>query len=126
MAVGKEIGSFELKSTSVTLEPGKGGSVTLHINYEGGASGDLDAEVFTTMTVESRDGKDGDYKISARCFLRNGDILDANGQGKTVYGSRHTWTVAGVTEAVGGRSWAIRGDIDLKDRSFVGKMYERN
>jgi hypothetical protein len=125
MAVGREIGAFAMKSTSVTLTPGKAGSVTLHINYEGAATGELDSEVFSTMIVESSDGKDGAYRISARCFLRNGDIVDANGHGKTVHGHGNTWSVAGVTELVSGKSWAIRGDIDLTEKSFNGKMFER-
>ena len=126
MAVGKELGTFEMRSTSVTLEPGKGGAVILHVNFEGTSTGEIECEAIATMTVDSRDGKDGDYRISARCFLANGDILDANGHGKTTYGTDHNWDVAGVTEAQGGRSWAIRGDINLRGRSFTGKMFERN
>ncbi len=125
MAVGKEIGNFDMKSTSVTLEPGKGGSVRLHINFEGVSTGDLECEAIATMTVDSEDGKDGDYRISARCFLSNGEIMDANGHGKTTYGADHNWDVAGITEMQGHRGWAIRGDINLRDRTFVGKMYER-
>jgi hypothetical protein len=30
-----------------------------------------------------------------------------------------------VTELVSGKSWAIRGDIDLTEKSFNGKMFER-
>jgi len=126
MAVGREIGQFEMKYTSVTLEPGKSGSVTLHVNFEGSSSGEFECEALATMTVDSRDGKDGDYKVSARCFMADGDIVDANGQGKTNYGEDHTWAVAGITEVSGERAYAIQGHINLKDRSFVGKMFERN
>lgn len=91
MAVGKEIGDFNTKYTSVTLEP----------------------------------GKDGDYKVSARCFMADGDIVDANGEGKTVYDGDHASQVAGITEVARTRAYAIQGEINLKERSFVGKMYER-
>lgn len=125
MAVGRELGTFDMKSTSVTLVPGKGDFLTLHINYEGSATGEIECEAIATMTVESADGKDGKYSISARCFMTDGRIPDATGQGKTVLESDHIWTVAGITEVAGWRGWAIQGKINLGDRSFVGKMLER-
>lgn len=126
MAVGKEIGEFEMTSTSVTLEPAKGDFLTARVNYEGNATGDIECEAVATMTVESRDGKNGDYEISARCFMSGGEIVDAKGYGKTVLEEGYTWNVAGITEIAGRRSWAIQGKIDLKSRSFVGKMLERD
>ncbi|MGR9093400.1 MAG: hypothetical protein ACU85U_22740 [Gammaproteobacteria bacterium] len=125
MAVGKEIGAFNMQYTSVTLEPGKDGSVTLHVNFEGSSSGDFACDALATMTVDSRNGKDGDYRISARCFMHDGTIVDANGEGKTVHGDGHKWSVAGITEVSGNRAYAIQGDIDLHARSFSGKMFER-
>ena len=125
MAVGKEIGAFSMQYTSVTLEPGKGGSVTLHVNFEGSSSGEFACDALATMTVDSRNGKDGEYRISARCFMHDGTIVDANGEGKTVHGDGHKWNVAGIMEVSGKRAYAIRGDIDLQARSFIGKMYQR-
>lgn len=125
MAVGKELGEFTMQYTSVTVEPGKGGSVTLHVNFEGSSSGEFACDAVATMTVDSRNGKDGDYRISARCFMRDGSIVDANGEGKTVHGDGNTWSVAGITEVSGRRAYAIQGNIDLQARSFNGKMFER-
>ncbi len=125
MAVGKQIGEFTMHYTSVTLEPGKGGSVTLHANFEGSSTGEFVCDALATMTIDSRNGKDGDYRISVRCFMHDGSIVDGNGEGKTVHGKGHTWSVAGITEVSGKRGYAIRGEIDLQGRSFIGKMFER-
>ena len=35
MAAGKQVGEFSLKSTSLTLTPGPGGSVLVQGNFEG-------------------------------------------------------------------------------------------
>ena len=70
MAVGKEIGAFEMKSTSISLAPGKGSYLTAEANFEGEAHGDLECMAIATMTVTSQNGKDGDYKVCARCFLK--------------------------------------------------------
>ena len=125
MAVGKELGEFKMQYTSVTVEPGKGGAVTLHVNFEGSSSGDCTCDALATMTVDSRNGKDGDYRISARCFMRDGSVVDANGEGKTVHGDGHKWSVAGITEVAGKPAYAIQGEIDLRARSFIGKMFQR-
>jgi hypothetical protein len=125
MAVGKEIGVYDLKSTSVTLVPGKGDTTTVHINYEGELTGALACTVFATMTVESPDGRDGTYKISARWFLNTGEILDATGEGETTLVEGHKWKVAGVAKVSNGQNAAVKGEIDLATRSFTGKMFER-
>lgn len=125
MTVGKEIGTFDMKSTSVTLAPGTGEFLTIHMNFEGDVAGEIECRAIATMTVESNDGKNGDYKLCVRRFLNDGEILDAVGEGKTVLDGKHTWSVAGITEIAGRRTWAVQGKIDLEKRSFIGKMFER-
>jgi hypothetical protein len=126
MAVGKEIGVYDLKSTSVTLVPGKRDTTTVHINYEGELTGEHACTVFATMTLESPDGKDGTYTICARWFLDTGEILDAVGEGQTtLLGDGHKWLVAGVGKVSNGQNAAVEGEIDLATRSFTGKMFER-
>ncbi len=125
MTVGKEIGEFDMKTTSITFEPGKGDYLTAPINFAGDAPGEIECRALATMTVESRNGKDGDYKICARCFLADGEILDAAGEGKTLLDGKHNWQVAGIAEVAGQRTWAVQGTIDLEKGAFVGKMFER-
>jgi hypothetical protein len=125
VALGKELGVYDLKSTSITLVPGKGNVLTTHINFEGTISGEFECEVLATMTIQSADGRDGVYKICARCFMPSGEILDASGEGETTSKGGPRWTVAGIAEFADGRSTGVTGDIDLQHGSFVGKMYER-
>lgn len=125
VAVGKEIGTFDMTSTSVTLEPGKGDFLTAHINFDGNATGELASRVLATMTVESRNGRDGNYRICARCFLDDGAIMDVHGEGKTVLDGTHNWSVAGITAVAGHRGWAVQGKIDLANGRFTGKLFKR-
>lgn len=126
MAVGKEIGLFDMKSTSITLEANKGKVTAAQVNFEGDISGEFSCTALATMTIQSSDGKDGTYKISARCFMKNGEIVDAVGEGKTTSTGGQKWTVAGVADVSDGRSAAVKGEIDLAKRSYTGRMFERH
>ena len=126
MAVGKEIGAFDLTSTSVSLTPGKGHSVTAHVNYEGKVTGEIAGRVLTTMTIESADGKDGTYKICTRFFMHGGEVLDSKSEGETTSLGGLKWRVAGVGTQSSGRSTAIQGEVDLENHTYVGKLFERN
>ncbi|MEM7542973.1 MAG: hypothetical protein AAF384_15510 [Pseudomonadota bacterium] len=125
MALGNEIGTFDMKSTSVTLE-GSGGRVTnAEVNFEGDLSGEFKGFALATMSVNSKDGKDGTYKVTARCFMADGSIVDAVGEGTTTSAGGQKWTVAGIADTSDGRSTAVRGEIDLINRRYSGKMFER-
>jgi len=52
-------------------------------------------------------------------------VARETGEGKTAFEDKHSWSVAGITEVAGQRSWAIQGKINLENRAFVGKMFER-
>jgi hypothetical protein len=125
MALGKELGTFDLRSTSITLVPGKKKAVRISMNFEGTVKGRLDGEVVATMKIDSPDGKDGKYEVSTRTFFEGGEIQDGSGSGQTTHTGDHKWLVAGVAEISNGRSYAITGEIDFTARTFVGKMYDR-
>ena len=125
MAVGKEIGVFDMQSTSVTLVPGKGILTTTHVNYEGDISGDFACTCYATMTLESKDGKDGKYTICGRWFLESGGFLDGFGEGQTTNKGGPKWDVAGHAQMSNGASLVVQGEIDFAKRAFVGKMFER-
>ncbi len=125
MALGKELGTFDLKSTSFTLIPGKNKTVEVSANFEGRVQGRTEGDVIATMTFASPDGKDGTYTVSTRTLFDDGSIQDASGQGKTTYESGHTWRVAGVAEISNGRSYGITGEIDYVARTFKGTIFDR-
>ena len=51
MALGKELGSFELKTTSFTVTPGPGKGRITQVNCEGTMSGDVTGVILGTLTV---------------------------------------------------------------------------
>lgn len=126
MAVGKEIGLFEMKSTSITLEAARGRVTSAQVNFEGDISGEFACTALATMTVESSDGQDGTYTICARCFMQDGEVLDAVGEGKTTSTGGQRWTVAGVAKMSNGRATAVKGEIDLARRTYTGRLFERH
>ncbi len=126
MAVGKEIGTFNMQSTSIRLVASGEHVTTAEVNFEGEISGEFACTALATMTVASKDGHNGTYRIAARCFMSDGEIVDAVGDGKTTSSGGQKWTVAGVATMSNGRKTAVQGEIDLARRSYVGKMFERH
>lgn len=125
MAVGNQIGVFDMSSTSVTLVPGKGTLTTTHVNYEGDITGEFACTCYAAMTVESKDGKDGKYTICGRWFLEDGGFLDGFGEGETTNTGGPMWKVAGHAHMSNDVNLAVQGEMDFSKRTFVGKMYER-
>jgi len=125
MAIGKELGTFRMRSTSITLVPGRRQVRRLSVNFEGEISGELHGFVIATMTVDSAEGEDGEYTVSSRIFHDGGGVTDAVGGGTTTHQASHVWLVAGVSDVSGGRSFAIKGEFDLASRTYEGKLYER-
>lgn len=125
MALGKELGLFDLKSTSITLLPGKKKALNVTANFEGTVKGRSEGAVVATMEVDSPDGKNGIYRICTRTFFTDGEIQDGSGSGQTTHTADHKWLVAGIAESSTGRPYAITGEIDLPNRTFVGKLFDR-
>ncbi|MFT4564859.1 MAG: hypothetical protein ACI9BW_004629, partial [Gammaproteobacteria bacterium] len=121
----RELGTFEMKSTSITMIAGRNRAANAQINFEGTIAGELEATTIATMTIENNGDEDGKYDIVARAIFPDGEILDANGHGKTNHAGAQKWNVAGIAEMSDGRSYAIQGEIDFSARAFTGKMFER-
>ena len=125
MAVGKEIGVFDMRSTSVTLVPGKGILTTTQVNYEGDITGDFASKCYATMTLESRDGKQGKYTICGRWFLEQGGYIDGFGEGETTGAGGAEWQCVGHARMSNDVSFAVTGEIDFAKQTFYGKLFER-
>lgn len=126
MAIGKELGIFDIKSTSVTLVPGKGNITTTQVNYEGKITGQFACKCFATMTLESEDGKNGTYKIYGRWFLEDGGYIDGFGEGQATSIGGPAWDVVGNAQMSNGSNLAVEGEINLADHFFIGKFFEQN
>lgn len=126
MAIGKKIGNFAAKSTSITLSPGSGSMPNAQINYEGKVDGEVDATVYATMNFKSSDGKSGTYTLSSLLILSNGDVVGASGRGTTSYASDQSWNIAGVSDISDTSSMAVKGRIDLQSGTLNGELFERD
>ena len=126
MPIGKEIGAFSCKSTSITYSPGEGGLETAEINYEGtiegsGASG----TVLGTMKVApAADAANGTWTWCGREFAGDGATRVATGGGFFQSSGTNTWNVRGYIHFSDGSSAATEGVIDLAARSLTGKLSE--
>jgi hypothetical protein len=121
MASGKQIGEFSFKAITIGNSPGPAGSVLIHVNWEGTASGF--GAVFVTTTYVGG-AKSGTYGDSATAYLDNGDGLQSIGQGTYESTGKHQWRTAGFMQISDGRRIASEGEIDLASRSYKGKIFE--
>lgn len=125
MAIGRQLGTFELEATSFSLAKAKGDMLDTHLNFEGEMTGEVAGQILVSMTISSADGKDGTYETCGRYFLDDGTVIDAFTQGKTTSLGNHRWRVAGVGKTSRGASIAIKGEIDIKKHSYSGQVHER-
>ena len=123
MAIGKRLGSFRAKSTSVTLKPGEGDMPLAEINYEGTVTGKLDGALYATMNFNSKDGRSGTYTITSLLILSNGDIIGASGHGTTSHIEDQKWNVVGVSNVSKSNSFAVKAMIDLENDVMKGDLF---
>jgi hypothetical protein len=124
MAVGKELGDFSLKITSLTYTPGPAGSVLVQANCEGTASGQGAGALLGTATFMSAGMKSATFSWCGATYLDNGDSVTGIGQGTIESTGRHRWRSQGINHLSDGHTIRIDGEIDLATRSWVGKWYE--
>ena len=120
MAIGKEIGQFSLKSSSVHYSE-EGGSV--QISYEGTATGY--GTVLGTITLRGEPGaKGGPCSWRGQGFLENGEVVSGAGQGTWEELGKHQWRTRLIVSTSDGRVHASDGKLDLASRSLTGKMFD--
>ena len=125
MAVGKQVGEFSLKSTSLTYTATESGG-SVQINYEGSAKGEgLTGPVLGTLTGRGTPGaKSGSCSWAGIQYLDNGEELNSQGGGTWEKIGTHKWRIRGMNYLSDGRTIASDGVIDLATRSFTGTLYE--
>jgi hypothetical protein len=124
MAVGKRIGEFSLKATTITLTPGPAGSVLLQANYEGTGTGF--GTVLGTLSAASAGQKSGTWSWCAAAYLDNGDSVTGTGQGIFQSDKPNRWRTQGGIQLSDGRMIILEGEIDLATRSWTGQLFEKN
>ncbi len=124
MAVGKQIGEFSLKTTSLTLTPGPGGRVLIQGNFEG--TSPTFGTILRTATFVSVGAKSGTFSVCAAAYLENGDSLTGNGQGTFESIGRHKWRLQELIHISDGRTYDVEGEMDLAARTWTGKIFDRS
>jgi len=125
MAVGKQIGEFSLKSTSITYTATESGG-NVKVNYEGSGKGEgLTGPVLGTLTAEGAPGaKSGTCSWAGNQFHDNGEEVNSKGGGTWEKIGTHKWRIRAVIYLSDGRTVASEGVIDLAPRSFTGTLHE--
>ncbi len=82
MALGKQIGEFSFKATSITASSGPGKATTLQANFEGPQSGEAGtgAALVTLTAVAEPGAKSGTWSWSGMGFMDNGDTMSITGK----------------------------------------------
>lgn len=120
MALGKELGDFSFKWTSLNYaEDGSGG----HIDVDGTASGF--GTVLGTLYFRGQPtGKSGSHSWRGSGFLDNGEVVTGTGEGLWQESGKHQWRVRGTVETSDGQTFASDGTLDLASRTYNGKLLE--
>jgi hypothetical protein len=116
---GKPIGEFSMKM--ITNTPGPAGSILVHVNFEGTASGF--GAIFETATFVGG-GKDGTFSLVGSAYMDNGEIVNGVGQGSYESKGKHKWATANTMELSDGPRIGGTGEIDLAARTWNGKITE--
>ena len=120
MAIGKEIGEFSIKSTTISYAE-DGGSV--QINCEGTATNY--GVVIGTLTFRGEpEAKSGVLSWRGQGFLENGDTVTGKGEGTWEEMGSHKWRTRMIVTTSDGGTHASDGHLDLATRTLTGKMLE--
>ena len=120
MAIGKEIGEFSLKSTSVSYAD-DGGQV--QINCEGTATNY--GTVVGTLTFHGETGAtSGSLSWRGQGFLDSGESVSGIGEGSWEEMGKHRWRTRMIVTTSDGGCHASDGHLDLATRTLSGKMLE--
>jgi hypothetical protein len=125
MAVGKQIGEFSMKATSVTYAATETGG-TVQSNWEGSVKGEgLTGTVQGTLLANGTPGaKSGTCSWVGTLYLENGEEANGKGEGTWEKTGTHKWHIRQVVYLSDGRTVVSDGEIDLATRSSNGKIYE--
>lgn len=116
MALGKELGEFSFKITSVTYA--EDGSAYLSVDGTATRYG----TVLGTIIVKGEPGAtSGTAKWIGEGFLDDGSVVRGTGDGTFEEIGKHVWRTRLVISVSDGATFASDGKIDLASRSYSGK-----
>ena len=75
MPIGKEIGSYSAKATSITKDVDAAGNSVFVLNLEGSVSGGWNGTVLSTLITTTGDFEAGTYTSSVSVYLEDGSVV---------------------------------------------------
>jgi hypothetical protein len=118
MAIGKEMGNFSFKVTSVTY-----GDASAQVNLHGSATGFGTVE--GTLTFMGEPGaKSGTCSWRGTAYMDNGETKGGTAEGSWETVGKHKWRVRGLNRLADGQTFLSDGEVDLASQSYNGKLYE--
>jgi hypothetical protein len=120
MALGKEVGTFDMKITSWS-QAEDGGSVAITVDGAGTNFG----TVLGTLTGQIAPGaKNGAASWRSQAFLDNGEVVQGRGEGTWTESGKHKWRIRLIVTVSDDRLIAVDGTLNLKKRSLSGKILD--
>lgn len=124
MPIGKEIGSYSAKATSITKDVDGAGNSVFVLNLEGTVSGGWKGTVLSTLITTTGDFEAGTYTSSVSVYLDDGSVVSGEGTGVLKSLGGHKWQLNGTDLVSDGTCIASEGVMTLADRSLTGKIFE--
>ncbi len=124
MQLGKEIGSFSTKTTSMTVTPGDGDALDVSANVEGSAKLDGANVTVVGTVIFKGDAESGTLDWTARGFLESGGAISGKAHGTYQLTGPNIWQTTQIERLSDGRVIASRGEIDLAKRAWTGKIFD--
>ncbi len=120
MAIGKELGEYQLKSTGTRYNEDGGGAA---VDLDGTATGF--GTVLGTLIVRAEPGATGgSASWRGQSFLDNGERSAATGEGTWEDCGTNQWRVRLIVSTTNGQTFATDGVLDLGSRSMNGKLLD--
>ena len=120
MALGKELGSYEFKSTGTRYSEDGSGAAS---DFDGTATGF--GTVLGTLIVRGEPGATGGTASwRGQSFLDNGERSVAMGEGTWEDCGTNQWRVRLIVNTSDGQTFATDGVLDLASRSLNGKLLD--
>ncbi len=120
MALGKEIGNFSLKITSVSYADD--GAAT--VDCDGTADGFGTVLGSLTFAAGEPEAKNGALRWRGGAFLDGGEVRQAVGEGAYEEIGNHKWRTRLIVTVSDGQIFGSDGVLDLAGRSLKGKNLE--
>lgn len=124
MSIGKEIGAYAVKATSIGKTVDAAGNSVFTVNFEGTVSGGWEGSVLSTLTSTTNDNQTGTYTSTVSVYLKDGSVVTGAGSGVLRSVGTHEWQLNGTDLASDGTCMASEGTMKLADKSLTGKIFE--